>query len=79
MVLWALGAAYSHYYALVAVGIMMFFTGVAGGLNTAVRPGEKVYWQSWHFDRLCSLAVFFLCGIEKCQQRLVDDGDPRAG
>ena len=29
MVLWALGAAYSHYYALVAVGIMMFFTGVA--------------------------------------------------
>ena len=29
MVLWALAAAYSHYYALVAVGIMMFFTGVA--------------------------------------------------
>lgn len=29
MVLWALVAAYSHYYALVAVGIMMFFTGVA--------------------------------------------------
>lgn len=29
MVLWALGAAYAHYYALVAVGIMMFFTGVA--------------------------------------------------
>ena len=29
MVLWALAAAYSHYYALVAVGIIMFFTGVA--------------------------------------------------
>lgn len=29
MVLWALEAAYCHYYALVAVGIMMFFTGVA--------------------------------------------------
>ncbi len=29
MVLWALAAAYSHYYALVAAGIMMFFTGVA--------------------------------------------------
>lgn len=29
MVLWALAAAYSHYYALVAVGIMMFFAGVA--------------------------------------------------
>ena len=29
MVLWALAAAYAHYYALVAVGIMMFFTGVA--------------------------------------------------
>ena len=29
MVLWALAAACSHYYALVAVGIMMFFTGVA--------------------------------------------------
>lgn len=29
MVLWALAAAYSHYYALVAVGIMLFFTGVA--------------------------------------------------
>ena len=29
MVLWALAAAYSHDYALVAVGIMMFFTGVA--------------------------------------------------
>lgn len=28
MVLWALEAAYCHYYALVAVGIMMFFTGV---------------------------------------------------
>lgn len=29
MVLWALEAAYCHYYALVAVGIMLFFTGVA--------------------------------------------------
>lgn len=29
MVLWALVAAYSHYYALVAVGIMLFLTGVA--------------------------------------------------
>lgn len=29
LVLWALGAAYSHYYALVVVGILMFFTGVA--------------------------------------------------
>lgn len=29
MVLWALEAAYSHYYALVAVGILLFFTGVA--------------------------------------------------
>ena len=29
MVLWALEAAYCHYYALVAVGIMIFFTGVA--------------------------------------------------
>ena len=29
MVLWALEAAYCHYYALVAVGILMFFTGVA--------------------------------------------------
>lgn len=29
MVLWALVAAYSHYYALVAVGIMLFCTGVA--------------------------------------------------
>lgn len=29
MVLWALAAAYAHYYALVAVGIMLFFTGAA--------------------------------------------------
>lgn len=29
MVLWALVGAYSHYYALVAVGIMLFFTGIA--------------------------------------------------
>lgn len=29
MVLWALVAAYSHYYALVVVGILMFITGVA--------------------------------------------------
>lgn len=49
MVLWALGAAYSHYYALVAVGIMMFSPEWQCGSNTAVRPGEKVYWQSWHF------------------------------
>lgn len=28
MVLWALAGAYSHYYALVTVGIMLFFTGV---------------------------------------------------
>ena len=28
MVLWALEAAYSHYYALVTVGILLFFTGV---------------------------------------------------
>lgn len=29
MVLWALAAAYSHYYALAAVGILLFITGVA--------------------------------------------------
>lgn len=29
MVLWALEAAYSHYYALVAVGLLLFFTAVA--------------------------------------------------
>ena len=28
MVLWALEAAYSHYYALVAVGLLLFFTGI---------------------------------------------------
>ena len=31
------------------------------------------------FHRLCTLAIFLLCRLEKCQQRLVDDRDPGTG
>ncbi len=41
MVLWALGAAYSHYYALVAVGIMLFFTGVAVWIKYRGKTWKK--------------------------------------
>ena len=41
MVLWALAAAYSHYYALVAVGIMMFFTGVAVWIKYRGKTWKK--------------------------------------
>lgn len=39
MVLWALVAAYSHYYALVTVGILLFITGVAYW----VRRGRRAW------------------------------------
>lgn len=39
MVLWALAAAYSHYYALVAVGIMMFSPEWPYGSNTVGKHG----------------------------------------
>ena len=41
MVLWALAAAYSHYYALVAVGIMLFFTGVAVWIKYRGKTWKK--------------------------------------
>lgn len=41
MVLWALAAAYSHYYALVAVGIMLFFTGVAVWIKYRGKAWKK--------------------------------------
>lgn len=41
MVLWALVAAYSHYYALVAVGIMLFCTGVAVWLKHRGKTWTK--------------------------------------
>ena len=50
MVLWALAAAYSHYYALVAVGIMMFFTGVAVWI--------KYRWKTWIKGVLAIVAFF---------------------
>ena len=75
MVLWALAAAYSHYYALVAVGIMMFFTGVA----VWIKYRGKTWINRSIFHRLCTLAIFLLCRLEKCQQRLVDDRDPGTG
>ena len=41
MVLWALAAAYSHYYALVAVGLMLFFTGVAVWIKYRGKTWKK--------------------------------------
>lgn len=41
MVLWALVAAYSHYYALVAVGILLFCTGVAVWLKNRGKTWLK--------------------------------------
>lgn len=41
LVLWALVAAYSHYYALVAVGILLFCTGVAFWLKHRGRTWKK--------------------------------------
>lgn len=41
MVLWALEAAYSHYYALVTVGILLFCTGVAVWIKHRGRSWQK--------------------------------------
>lgn len=41
MVLWALEAAYSHYYALVTVGILLFCTGVAVWIKYRGRSWQK--------------------------------------
>lgn len=41
LVLWALVAAYSHYYALVAAGILLFCTGVAFWLKYRGRTWQK--------------------------------------
>ncbi len=51
MVLWALEAAYSHYYALVAVGVLLFFTGIA----VWIRNGGK-YW----IKGLVAIIVFLI-------------------
>lgn len=51
MVLWALEAAYSHYYALVAVGVMLFFTGIA----VWIKNGGK-YW----IKGLAAIIVFLI-------------------
>lgn len=51
MVLWALAAAYSHYYALVTVGILLFITGVAYW----VRNGKKAWIKG-----LIALLVFII-------------------
>ena len=50
IVLWALEAAYCHYYALVAVGIMLFFTGVAVWI--------KYRGNSWKKGALAIIAFF---------------------
>lgn len=52
MVFWALVAAYSHYYALVTVGILMFVTGIAVWI--------KHRGKSW-LKGLVTIAVFLVC------------------
>lgn len=51
MVLWALVAAYSHYYALVAVGILLFCNGVAVWLKHRGKTWLKGF---------CSIIAFLL-------------------
>ena len=41
-------------------------------LYDQVNEQIQQYW-------LCTLAIFLLCRLEKCQQRLVDDRDPGTG
>lgn len=60
MVLWALAAAYSHYYALVAGGLLLFFTGAAVWIRDRKKTWLKGAGSIFAFFLGYSPWLFFL-------------------